>query len=312
MNNCLTQYIEECLIPRLTLVGLNTNMAFMVSNDIKNRLSAIIGRWDDTYFRQTLLLTGLEEANFYHPSAKLEVKSMVVVGIRNSLLEDLASTRDAAKKLGADNRIISDDNIKTITSDAIKFFSKVDLSLLSQENLYKEDNPYYQLQNKYPLAWAALREVNKMVGNEAKYMPIEDKNISSLTESNFPIHNTNSIDSVVLSGMDPTIDTKLMSILKAIENSQLEVFFSDSFKMVSRHPDKLFKIINFVLGHSASFVTFNYYLSNGYVAKRRPLLKPAHKDIEQRYKLTKLTGLEKKHQQALKCIRSMVSHRPIS
>lgn len=309
MNNCLTQYIEECLIPRLKLFGLNTNMIFIVSNDIKNRLSAIIGRWDEIYFRQTLLLTGLEEGNFYQPSAKLEIKSMVVVGVRNSLLEDLASTKEAAMKLGADDRIISDENIRTITSDAIKFFSKVNLSLLSRENLHKEDSLYYQLQNKYPVAWAALSVVDKMVGNEAKYMPSENKNISSLTESDFSIDNINLIDSVVLSGMDPIIDTRMLSTLRAIENREIEVFFSDSFKLVTRHPDKLFKIINFVLGHGASFVTFNYYLSNGYVSRRRHLLKPAHTDIEMRYKLTKLMGVEKKHKQALKYIRSMVTHK---
>lgn len=124
MSNSLTQYIEECLIPRLMLIGLDTNMAFIVSNDIENRLSAIIGRWDDTSFRQPLLLTGLEEAYFYHPSANLDIKSMIVVGVRNSLLEDLSSTKEAAKKLGAEKRIISDDDIKIITSDAITFFLK--------------------------------------------------------------------------------------------------------------------------------------------------------------------------------------------
>lgn len=310
--NELTHYIEKCLIPRLILFGLNADMAFIVSNDIKKRLSEIIGRWDDTYFRKTLLLTGLEEAYFYQPSANLDIKSMVVVGIRNSLLEDMASTKEAAKKIGAENKIISDDNIKIITSDAIKYFSKVDLSLLSKECLCGEDNLYYQLQSKYPFAWTALRAVNRMVGNKGKYMPIEDKHIDILNISKFQVCDTSLMANVVLSGMDPSIDAKMLNTLKAIEDNQIDAFFSDSFKMVTRHPDKLFKIIDFVLSHGASFVTFNYYLSNGYVTRRRPLLKPAHTVTELRYKLTKLEGLEKKHQQVLKSIRSNVTHRPIS
>lgn len=314
MSNSLDQYVEECLFPRLLSIGLNSNITSIISNDIKNRLAVIISRWDDSYFRQPLLLTGLEEGTFYLPSASLDVKAMVVVGVRNSLLEDLASTKEAARKLGADNRIISDNNIKTVTSEAIRFFSKVNLSSLKQESLREEDNPYYQLQDKYPLAWAALGALSKTVGNEAKYIPIEDNVINSaaLIKSNISVINTSLYNNTVLSGMDSTIDTKMLSSLKAVADNELDVFFSDSFKMVSRHPDKLFKVINFVLSHGASFVTFNYFLSNGYVTKRRPLLKPAHTDVELRYKLTKLVGVAKKHQQALKYIRSIVSHSPIS
>lgn len=40
-----------------------------------------------------------------------------------------------------------------------------------------------------------------MLGNEAKYILIENKNINILNSSNFSILNTNSMVSVVLSGM---------------------------------------------------------------------------------------------------------------
>jgi hypothetical protein len=55
--------------------------------------------------------------------------------------------------------------------------------------------------------------------------------------------------SVVLSGIDPSYDQQLVTILNYIKEGDLLYFFADSFKGITRNPDKLFRIIDFVLGH---------------------------------------------------------------
>ena len=310
--NFLDRYCSECLIPRLNSYGLDKQIIFLIVEDICNRLAVIINRWNDPYFRQTLLLTGIEEANFYTPHAKLDIKSMVVLGVRNSILEDIASTTQAAKKLGLEKPVIHDQHIIRFTADAINYFAKVNLEKLAESIQIGQTNPYAHLQSNYPFAWTALWALTKTIGNENRFLPIkEDNGNNYITTFNNPLADptTNKLECTVMSGIDPTIDDILSRNLQAIANKQVDLLFVDSFKMLSRNPDKLFKVIDFVLCHSSSFVSCNYFITNGYVSRRRKLLRPAHLTKEVRSKLFNLDGLKKKHRDVLQSIKSSLWHR---
>jgi len=283
-----------------------------VVEDIHHRIKSIINRWNDPYFRSTLLFTGLEEATFYSPQAKLDIKSMVVLGVRNSLLEDITSTSQAANKFGLEKPVIQDEHIINFTTEAIRYFSGENLEKLALDIESDENNPYAHLQDKYPFAWAALWSLTKTIGNESRFSPIKEVSTGDyITTFNIPLakQNTRKFEDTVMSGMDPTMDDNLLRNLQTIANKDVNLFFVDSFKMLSRNPDKLFKVIDFVLRHGSSFVSFNYFISNGYVSRRRKLLKPAHLAKEVKYKLLKLDGLEKKHYDALKSIKTSLWHR---
>lgn len=76
-----------------------------------------------------------------------------------------------------------------------------------------------------------------------------------------------------------------MEILRRISLELQPVYYTDSFKMLSRNIDKLLKIIESVIRKECIFMTSNFYISNGYFSKRNNLLRPAHYDEDAEEKL---------------------------
>jgi hypothetical protein len=77
------------------------------------------------------------------------------------------------------------------------------------------------------------------------------------------------------------------------------VFFSPSFKGITRNPDKLFSVIDHVLRYGGIVLTPNYLLSPTYLARRDPLLRPAHYISEIKLKAANPEGLSERHMEAL-------------
>ncbi|MGO4108964.1 hypothetical protein [Paenibacillus sp. YAF4_2] len=260
---------------------------------------SIIPKWNDEEYCRTILFHGLEEAQFYLPDSDIRIRSLVVVAIRNSLLEDAASTTSAALSLGLRRVSVSDEQIKLITSDAINFFSTYNLSVEALKLNEPDENLFIQLESIYPLAWSAMRHLSQC----SNYMSFNNTN-GSKTKSNIDINSTQSELFVeVQSGIDPKMNTVLVQILKRISDGQQPFFFSDSFKMITRNHDKLYKVLESVLASNVPVVTINYYISNGYVARRSDLLKPAHSEKDIREKLKISHGLRKIHLEIIKQIR---------
>ena len=93
-----------------------------------------------------------------------------------------------------------------------------------------------------------------------------------------PPHSSNdssmeSVAYIVNSGMDPAFDSDLVNYLSHIKDKDCSLFFSDSFKGVTRNPQKLSYIIEFVLSHGGSFMTHNYYVGPAYASRRQRLLR---------------------------------------
>ena len=105
---------------------------------------------------------------------------------------------------------------------------------------------------------------------------------------------------VLEDGMSDTFNELLYNMLEATVNSEYKVFFTDSFKVLTRNFDKTLKIIQYLLERNNIFGTFNYYLSNGYISVRKDLLKSYHKPSELLYKFKKMNGISKRHKNFLK------------
>lgn len=88
----IENYINAILYPRLIQYGLIEEIIHKVGDDIRMRLNSLLYYWNDIDVRRTLLVTCVEEAHFYEPFEQIEIRSLVVLTIRNSLLENLAST----------------------------------------------------------------------------------------------------------------------------------------------------------------------------------------------------------------------------
>ena len=82
----------------------------------------------DLAFRRTILILGTEEASFWEPyTASLEIRSLVVVGVRNSLIEDLGASHPYTKALESRKKLLRDEQMPSITSEATKYFEAANL-----------------------------------------------------------------------------------------------------------------------------------------------------------------------------------------
>ena len=84
-------YTQSVLLPQLRSLALSKRQREIVLEDVSRRLESLLFHWNDRAFRRTILMLGTEEATFWEPqAASLEIRSLVVVAVRNSLIEDLA------------------------------------------------------------------------------------------------------------------------------------------------------------------------------------------------------------------------------
>lgn len=247
----------------------------------------------------------MEEATFYKPAfAGVEIKSLVVLGIRNSLLEDLHST--VANNFRLDKQgILREKDIEKITKEAIKYFSSIEIKdIVDQSTLLEYEDPFSELPNKYPVAWEALKNIAICNGLSNLYGSVQSESYSFFGESKDII--VDDLKSIILSGIDPHIDKQLGRQLKMIQERKQKIFFSPSFKMITRHPDKLYKVLDIILRSDATLVTFNYFIRNGFVAKREKLLKPIHSQKEMKNRFYDMRGLDANHRAILEGIRNQL------
>jgi len=85
-------YTRSLLLPQLRSLGLSKRQWEIVVEDVAQRLESVLSHWNDVPFRRTILVLGSEEACFWRPlSASIEIRSLVVVAVRNRLIEDLGT-----------------------------------------------------------------------------------------------------------------------------------------------------------------------------------------------------------------------------
>lgn len=302
MSEKIDCFVQDILPSFFRGFNIPEEVIDVVSKDIKNRILSLLSHWNDIEYRKTLLLTGLEEAYFYKPVENLELRCFVVVAIRNSLFENLVSDKGAAKQLGLRKSPIPESEVKSLTEKAMIYFKNVNFEWESQNIIMNNHHDVYgHLKREYPVAWKAMYELGKGSNTAQVFekIPCEPMVLEEL--KNIPITHKNFVVDVQ-SGIDEKLDSGLLNILAHIDKGYLPFFYTDSFKTLTRNIEKLFKVIEFVLRKDCIFITSNFYLSNGYVSKRKQLLRPAHTTKEIKENLRNFYGLRKTHSKYFKMI----------
>jgi hypothetical protein len=80
-----------------------------------------------------------------------------------------------------------------------------------------------------------------------------------------------------------------------VKRRERDLFFSPSFKSISRNPEKLLSILDCVLRFGGTVLTPNYLLSPTYLARRNPLLRPIHDISDLWVPVTNPEGLTERH-----------------
>lgn len=243
-NEQIEFYTWNILKKQLQQNKIPSHILYKIIDDIKIHLYSIIANWCNIEFRNAILIIGSEEGNFYEPQNEL-IASMVVVTIRNSLLEGICSNN--YKSYGC-NTYLKDNTIKEITKTAIEYFSKINLSEISQ-TLDIENDFYKEIINKYPNAIKSLIELAKCTKENKEHTYKNNiKEIYVPEELKNNINNTNNLKQyVVEDGISPEFNTAICSYLNDIKDNKSKFFVTDSFKMITRNFEKLLKILEFIL-----------------------------------------------------------------
>src|SRR5260370_24260900 len=116
-------YTQSILVPQLGSLGLTKRQRKIVAEDVTKRLESVVSHWSDVPFRRTVLAIGTEEAAFWEPcSASLDIRSLVVVAVRNSLVTDLNATRAYTRGLRSPIEVLPDGRVPLGTGEAIQYF----------------------------------------------------------------------------------------------------------------------------------------------------------------------------------------------
>lgn len=285
MNHLVVEkYIEEKIGNRLKEFKIGEDIVNKVKESIRENMYSLIFHWNDIEFRNAILITSMEEAKFYEPDADIDIKCFVVVTIRNSLLEDIFC--DDCCKIGLE-KPIDEKEIKTITKEAIEYFKDVNFSNISKEiNLIEEKDKYLNIAKKYPMALKALIELGKCTGKRSIYdkIIIEEKiQIKDIVSNKDELKENNIKE--VQSGITEELSTQLIKILECIAKGQIDVFYVDCFKMLTRNFDKLLKVLEIVLENEGCFLTSNYMITDTYIGKRSNIYRAAHTIKEMKEKM---------------------------
>lgn len=298
----VTEYINQILKPALKEFSASNEYIDYTTEIVYTQILSLLRHWEDRTFRSAVLLIGREEGAFYEPASKLDVRSFVVVTIRNSPIETLQS--DDYKRAGLTTKL-ADKDVRRITSEAIKYFGKCDFNKLCMEARQSVVCDIYgEVFAACPTSFVALSKLAMISSKTLDYPKVLSKKPYGLEELNkCPGTDNEDKMGVVLDGYSGEIDSLLAKYLKQCEDGVLDVFLSDSFKALTRNFEKLISIIEFLLTRDCAFVSSNYYIENGHVEQRIKLLRPAHYARDMFMGASHVAELGYKHKTALKLLK---------
>lgn len=291
-------YLKNVLTPKLNAFGVSDGYISKVCKTVEMQMESALINWKNARFRKTLMLLVSEEAKFYKPDTNIEVKSFVALTLRNSPFESLQS--DNYRQTGL-TKWLNEENIKEVTSEAIKYFKKCELEYMAGEVPEIRDDFYYNLSREFPVAWKALSELANCEGNACVYEPMGKK---SFGDDNIVSDGAEKAVKAVKDGYDSVMDESLSRLLESV-GRQGSAFYADCFKMVSRHPKIVLSAIEYLLAHGCPFVTCNYYITDGYCEKREKILRAASsrkdsRDAEEHLK--NYEGISDIHRKAMELV----------
>jgi hypothetical protein len=290
----IQEYTRGLLLPQLRSLELSKRQREIVVEDVSRRLESLLCHWSDLAFRRTILILGTEEASFWEPhNASLEIRSLVVVAIRNSLIEDLGASHPYTKVLESRKKQLRDEQMPSITSEATKYFEAANLDFV---RVLPKRDLFGDLPRRFPNAWHALSLLSGSSENEIAYeLPIIEAESMETSASQWEVQQHN----VVASGIDPRLDAPLVDILRKIKLREAPLFFSPCFKFITRNPEKLLFVMDYILRYGGTLMTLNYLFSATYLARRTPLIRPAHYTSEIEAQLANTDGLCDRHMELL-------------
>ena len=292
----INAYLQDILRGQLNKLGLTQAQCRVVLADVKTRLESALAHWNDESFRRSILTIGREEATFWQPqTSDIEVRSLVVITIRNSLITDLNASGAFTPCLRSKKMILPDEIMPLITSHAIKYFQAQPLNNFHGK---AKVDLFGSLPKRFPNAWTVFSLLGNTLADEIDYK-LEGKEAESISFSDQM--KINESLSICESGIEPHPNNLLAGFLEAVKNGEAEGLITPSFKHITRNPEVLFSVIDHMLRYGGYVLTPNYLITPTYLARRSQLLRPCHYNDEFEGKMADHSGVvSEKHREALR------------
>ncbi len=298
--DAVSHYLNQILVPRLWSYGVSERFLLYTIDIIHTQMTSLLRHWDDRVFRNTVLLLGLEEGNYYEPPSKIAVRCFVVVTIRNSPIETMQS--DAYAEAGL-SKYLSNQNVKDITSEAIRYFSTQDFAAMcKQAKSSDKADLYLRLKQQHPVTWTALERLATTSAKTVDYPKVAIDMVfvlDNLDDGAEIAVESGKLEVCIYDGYTPEIEPPLKAYLKVLSDGQSGMLVVDSLKSLTRNITKLLDILEFLLTRGLIFASSNYYLENGHVERRIKPLRAGHSTIELQKNTSNLSGLGYRHKAAL-------------
>lgn len=297
--DAVSYYLNRILAPRLRGCGVSECFLLYTVGVIHTQMTSLLRHWDDRTFRNTVLLLGMEEGSFYEPPAKIDIRCFVVVTIRNSPIETLQS--DACGEAGL-SKLLPSKEVKEITSEAIRYFSKQDFAAMcSRAKLSERQDLYQELAHEHPAAWTALQHLATTNSRTVDYPKVsaEPYFLEGIDKETGVTAVPGEMKIGIYDGYTPQIEPPLMALLKMLAEDPNGVLLVDSFKSVTRNAAKLLSILEFILTRDLVFASTNCYMENGHIERRMKPLRAGHETSDILRNVSDTSGLGYKHKAAL-------------
>ena len=274
-ENEIDIYVQKILKKQLSRLKFSNYGLYSVIENVKSQLNSIVKHWNDTDFINAIFCTVIEEGHFYEPYINDKIGNLVVLGIRNSLLEIAASVD--YKRYGL-KKTLSNEDIKLITSSAIEYFKDIDIDSLSKK-ISMEDDYYYDIVKKYNVTYDALVKLGNCSSDnlEIEFEKYNDKPYVFDEILNYKdVKNIDNVVKTITNGISDELPDGLIKLLKGILDKESSLFYVDSFKYLSRNFELNLKVLQLLITNNAMFLTNNFLITNGYVSRRNNIVRSSH------------------------------------
>jgi hypothetical protein len=240
--------VDEVLAVWLRAWGAADDQLEPALEDVRNRLHALVARWDRPEQLDPLIAAFLEVAVQHEPSElTVRLRALALLGVRNSALEDL--------HIG--DGVIEQYHWPMLTRAAAHALARIAEAPADDASVALD--PFADVIEEHPTAAAALTVLASMSpGQEASWTrPAVDP----------PAVPKGDVVQRLLPGgheerhaMDAGISVRLAGMLELRARDE-GVFVVPSLKHISRDPSTLFKVVDVLLAHGATIATANLQIT---------------------------------------------------
>jgi hypothetical protein len=250
-------YMSQILRPWFELRGVPEAEIVGPLADVETRLRSLALRWDDG--RATPLLAPFAEVAQVHDPAEtpLAIRELALIAVRNSALEDLHLAGH-----------IKQWHWRELTSAAAHALVSFPELAVGQMSTLGND-PFDGVLERNPTAATALRVLADLQPGEEATWTMPEVDLPAIPSGDEAVRMDDGRE--VLHALDPRISVRMAAMLRRACEEQ-GILTCPSLKHFSRHPGKLFRIVDCVLAHGGTVVTANVMITREKVVRRKEVV----------------------------------------